>query len=600
METSYRPEIDGLRALAVLAVIAFHAGLPFASGGYLGVDIFFVISGYLITRLIVNDVSSGRFSFRKFYLRRIRRIIPALLLTIVLTIPLAWMVMVPDQLQNYGQSVVATVVMANNILLHQTRGYWSDPVEYKPLSHTWSLGVEEQFYLLFPLVMVAIFAVFRSRPRLAAGYCIAAVVLLSLALTQMYSDRFAFLMLPTRAWELGVGALVALLPSSLQNRGASLRELVALIGALAMVLPMALFDEVHAIPSPMSTIPVAGCALFIWGATHKGMAGRLFAARPIVAVGLISYSAYLFHQPVFAVIKLLSDEPPAPWLLASLTPLILMLAWASWYWIEGPARDRTRISDKAILAICGGIAAICFALGMMFHLSNGLASSWATIHSDPAKHPVDISDFNRSVRGYLRDDLDPAIRHRNVLVVGDSFAHDALHMAVLGGGVEAKGLALVRRSRCEALLERKAESFADKAAIAIVAFDFDEIEIFCITNLVTKLENAGFDTVRVLGTKRFGYTVNSAAFGFAGGEDGRLALRPPEIRRLNQLARQALPEGVFIDPLDDVSASENRVPVYTKSGMLVSQDAKHVTPDGARWIGEALFARPEFAVLTEN
>ncbi|MBV6637148.1 MAG: acyltransferase, partial [Mameliella sp.] len=205
----YRPEVDGLRAVAVLPVILYHAGSEVFSGGFVGVDVFFVISGYLITGLLLEDMDGGRFSLWRFYERRARRILPALIAVILPCLVLGWFVMLPDPYENLGQSVVATLVFGNNLLVYLTSGYWGPVGEFRPLLHTWSLGVEEQFYVVAPLVLFAVW-------RVARGYLLQTVLLLwgiSLArnLSLTWTDwDYAFLMIDTRAWQLLTGAAVLL------------------------------------------------------------------------------------------------------------------------------------------------------------------------------------------------------------------------------------------------------------------------------------------------------------------------------------------------------------------------------------------------------
>ena len=214
---SYRPEIDGLRALAVFAIILYHTGAPAFGGGYLGVDIFFVISGYLITGILTCELLENRFSICNFYERRIRRIIPALLVLIVVVTPAAFLLMLPDDLASYGQSVVATLLFANNILLLLTSGYFELEVIFKPLMHTWSLAVEEQYYVVVPLLLGAAFKLGGVRYLL---WFLSGVVLISLGFSILASNIWPvanFLLISSRAWELGVGSIAMLVQSRLRH-----------------------------------------------------------------------------------------------------------------------------------------------------------------------------------------------------------------------------------------------------------------------------------------------------------------------------------------------------------------------------------------------
>lgn len=335
----YRPEIDGLRALAVLPVMVFHAGLPVLTGGYVGVDVFFVISGYLITTILLDDIAGGRFSIARFYERRVRRILPALFVMIAACVPFAWMWMLPEEFKSFGQSVVATVLFSNNVLLWLTSGYFAQAAETKPLLHTWSLGVEEQFYILFPLLLAVL--VRPGRIALAIGLLGAASIALMLwsVQTGMPGSEARFYLLPTRAWELLAGSAAALwLRSGRPAPARPLRSALALLGVVSVAVAMVTFDRGTDFPSLWTVLPVAGTVLLILFAGPDEPVGRLMGHRIPVAVGLVSYSAYLWHQPVFVFYKLRMMEEIAPLAALGLIALSLGLATLTWRFVEQPFR----------------------------------------------------------------------------------------------------------------------------------------------------------------------------------------------------------------------------------------------------------------------
>ena len=293
---SYRADIDGVRAVAVMGVILAHAGLG-APGGFLGVDIFFVISGYLITTILLRDLEAGRYTLRGFYERRARRILPALVLVIACCVPFAVWLLLPDFLENFGQSVFATLFFSNNILLAATSGYWEIESAFKPLLHTWSLGVEEQFYIVFPLLLAFLWR-FGRRVQIVT-LAVAALVSFALAEHGWRTYPEASFYLPTsRAWELLAGCLIAYLPR--KPRGSD--QAVTLACLPALILPLVLFDEHTPSPSVYSAIPVLATAGLILFNRPETLAFKVLALRPLVFIGLISYSAYLWHQPVFAFV----------------------------------------------------------------------------------------------------------------------------------------------------------------------------------------------------------------------------------------------------------------------------------------------------------
>ena len=320
----YRSEIDGLRAIAVVPVILFHAGIPAFDGGFVGVDIFFVISGYLITTILLADLEHGRFSLVRFYERRARRILPALLFVIACCTPFAWLWMLTSQLKAYGDSLVSIALFASNILFWRQSGYFAAAAELKPMLHTWSLAVEEQYYLIFPLALLAIW---RSNRKLVLPTILAAAAG-SLVLAEWGAARApvaAFFWAPTRFWEILSGSLCAV---AIRNYSVPRSEIGGWTGIGLIAVSMIWFTSSTPTPSLWTLLPVGGTALTILFARSDTLAGRFLGLRPFVAIGLVSYSAYLWHQPLLALarIRLLAD--PKGWLLAGLMAATFVLAIA--------------------------------------------------------------------------------------------------------------------------------------------------------------------------------------------------------------------------------------------------------------------------------
>jgi len=300
----YRREIDGLRALAIAPIILFHAGFGIFQGGYLGVDIFFVISGYLITSILLRDLQLDRLALANFYERRARRILPALFLVMGVCLLVAPFVMLPAEMKALAKSLIAVATFSSNLLFWRESGYFDISGDFKPLLHTWSLAVEEQFYLLYPLFLLAISRWARTRLALL----LAAVGLLSLALAHWAAFHRAgadFYLLPTRAWELLMGALAGYY---LTNRKGSPHQAadgaLALIGIVCTVVPVFLFSAATPHPSAYTLLPTLGAAMVILFARPDNFAGLILGSWPLVELGLISYSAYLWHQPIFAFTRI--------------------------------------------------------------------------------------------------------------------------------------------------------------------------------------------------------------------------------------------------------------------------------------------------------
>lgn len=363
----YRSDIDGLRALAVVPVILYHMGSALAPGGYVGVDVFFVISGYLITTVIRTEIDAGEFSILRFYERRARRILPALFATVLLTWLIALWVFMPDELRDMGASMVGVAAFASNILFWQQTDYFSGPVELKPLIHTWSLAVEEQYYILFPLFLMALARWGRRRyfwPTIVVAFVSFAI---SLAMLRLDPSGNYYL-LPSRAWELLVGSLLAY--GSLELRNRNWAEVLAAGGLVAILASVVLLDHDSPFPGYNALWPCLGAgAIIAAGSRGPTFVGRLLGWKPMVAIGLISYSLYLVHWPVIVFTRYVLLDMPGPLGQVAMIVAMVALAILSWRFVERPFRNRHRYSQRAILTIAavglvatGAAGAATFAL----------------------------------------------------------------------------------------------------------------------------------------------------------------------------------------------------------------------------------------------
>ena len=341
---NHRREIDGLRALAVLPVILFHAGFELFSGGFVGVDVFFAISGYLITTIILAELEQEKFSIVNFYERRARRILPALFLVMLVCIPFAWVLLTPADLNSFAKSLVAVPLFVSNIFFWRDGEYFETTAKLRPLLHTWSLAVEEQFYVLFPLFLMFFWKLGKRKILITLGFIFLASV--TLAQWGAYAKPNAsFYLLPTRGWELLIGAFAALYLSK-ANRKEFSKGLSDFLGWLGVALILyAVFFFSNAIPSPSlySLIPTIGTVLFILFATQQTTVGKFVGNNLFVGVGLISYSSYLWHQPVFAFARHLFKDLDQL-LILLLVSLVFAISYFSWRFIEQPFRSKARFN----------------------------------------------------------------------------------------------------------------------------------------------------------------------------------------------------------------------------------------------------------------
>ncbi|MDR1045323.1 MAG: acyltransferase [Candidatus Adiutrix sp.] len=425
---NYRPEIDGLRAVAVLAVLFYHAGLAGFSGGYVGVDVFFVISGYLITRLLALDLSQKRFSLKKFYERRCRRILPALFIMCLSVSLAAWFLFLPFEFKNFGRSLAATATFWANILFWRQTGYFDAESFTKPLLHCWSLAVEEQFYIFFPLLLAFLHR--KTGRRLWSALAFLALLSLALSAGQVLSrPETAFYFLPSRAWELLLGSLAALWPYA--PTPARLIEPLAGFSLFLILAPFFLYGASTPFPGLAAAPPVFGAALFIH--VHQaGLAlsrpGRWLAAAPLRNLGKISYSLYLWHWPLLSIPRYLRQEPLSPAARLAALAGAFLLAWLSWRFIENPVRQRRLLkSGRAVLAASlAGILCLT-AAGRLVRSADGFPSrltGQARLYAEAAEDSYRIGASRLfspyEVRAWP---LGPESREPGFLVWGDSHAN---------------------------------------------------------------------------------------------------------------------------------------------------------------------------------
>lgn len=348
----YRPEIDGLRAVAIIPVILFHIGFQTFSGGYTGVDVFFVISGFLITTIIYTELEQNKFSILNFYERRSRRILPLLFFVLLATIPFAWISLFNVDMVDYFESLISTPLFYSNFLFAFEANYFDTSVDLKPLLHTWSLAVEEQYYIMFPLFMIILWKFNLKKRLLTLLFMFGLLSFIFAEWASFYYPTYNFYLLPSRAWELAVGAIMAIaieksFLSKIQNNSI-LSEILSIIGFALILAGFFIITEDTRFPSSYAIFPTIGSALVIGFANSKNLIGRLLSLKVFVFIGLISYSAYLWHHPIIAFSKHLSLSEDSLSQKIFLLGIIISLSYLSWNYVENPFRNKKKFSRKFI------------------------------------------------------------------------------------------------------------------------------------------------------------------------------------------------------------------------------------------------------------
>ena len=378
---THRNDIDGLRAFAVLPVVLHHAGVSGFSGGFVGVDVFFVISGFLIASILLRDAAENRFSIIRFYERRARRILPALFAMLAICAVFGALFLPPQPLKDLGASLQAAVFFFANIWFYQRgEGYFSPDAQADPLLHTWSLAVEEQFYIVFPLLIWLFVGRSRRGLTLVVALLCAASLVYSEAISRT-APSYNFYIVLTRAWELGIGVMLALCGARLVA-SKPVVETFAVLGLAGVLVPVFLYDDATRFPGLSAVPPVLGAAMIIWSGSHlQTYVSRLLSLRPFVFVGLLSYSLYLWHWPVLVAfeLRLGVHDLPLSFMAVALV-LSLALAWVSWRFVERPFRKpaASGFGRKAIFAQAA-VGIVClFAVASAFVETDGFKA-----HADP-------------------------------------------------------------------------------------------------------------------------------------------------------------------------------------------------------------------------
>lgn len=624
----YRPEIDGLRALAVLPVILFHAGFHAFGGGFVGVDVFFVISGYLITSIIINDLQVGQFSIGRFYERRARRILPALFLVMLVCVPFAWLWLLPAEMREFSRSVISVLAFVPNIYFWLTTNYFAASAENLPLLHTWSLGVEEQFYVLFPLLLW-----WGWRFGLVAiGLCTAVMAMLSMGASEWAwrTGKFSanFFLAPTRAWELASGALMAMAWRNGPIHGfvrPFVSNAASLFGLLLLLAAVLFFKSTTPTPSVYALVPVGGTLLIIGFAGPQTLVYRLLSHKWLVGIGLISYSAYLWHQPLFAFARIRFDSEQPVVVMLALSVASLLLAYLTWAFVEKPFRKKSAIPVLDLIKYSAVGAGALLVFSVISEWTNGFrdripAADWQL--ADYADSTAQGSYVTKRFR-QLQADFDANDNRRKVLVVGDSYAEDLVNALVESdrfSGIQLRTYRIppecqiylasrnvsayiepARQAACDRI--RNSSQLKTRIASAnavILASSWRDWAIESLPETIELMQLKADQSLFVVGPKHVGaVNVRQLLRLPAQSRASYMAEVSPEIVRRDKVLSEMLPKHQYVSMQVAVCGAADKCLQFTSSGDLVSFDGRHLTKAGAALAGRSLASTSTLSLLAD-
>lgn len=621
IKSDYRPDIDGLRAIAVISVLLHHLNSALLPGGFLGVDIFFVISGYLITSHIYKEISIGSFSLAKFYKRRINRILPALMVIVLASALVGFFILSPRDLLKFSKSAVSALMGFSNIFFWQEYGnYFSGKSGEAPLLHTWSLGVEEQFYFIWPLLLTLLF-------KLRQRYAIASLVVLTMifVLVSEAGVRFAasasYYLLPTRFFELMFGGLLSFLIILIKPSSTRAASFSAFFGLGIIILSLAFIETTSPFPGLNAVWPCFGATLLIWAGSREHALFAILCSRPMVSIGLISYSLYLWHWPIIAYLNYLYIEIDFN-VGVGVAFSSFVLAWATWKFIETPMRKSgARLSTKRVLFIRFSLPALCFGIFAALAVKAGgfperfdplAAELEKALDSRPellragCHVPTALfstpPDFDKCRIGYEKADLDG-------MIIGDSFANHFTGMIDVMAKEAKDSFVDYTMGSCPPLLNYDnglGESYSLKCKMrnasiysllkakrfkkVILAANWSEtadLGVF-LKNSIDQIELTGAQVIIILNNPKIENGSSCPVRAVMYGVDIECGVREADYPKYFSDIRNHYPNVKFLDPRLIICKDGYCKP--TLEGELIYRDGSHLTDSGSRRLGTLMLA----------
>ena len=607
----YRKEIDGLRALAIIPIIFFHANLAPFQGGYIGVDVFFVISGYLITNIIIDEIEQKKFSISNFHERRARRIMPALIVVTLTSSILSIFFMYPYQILDFANSIFFTSTLTSNFYFWQnTGGYFSGTfVEQMPLLHTWSIAVQEQFYIFFPLFFLLIWRL---------GYkifffSILLITLISFSISEFastHNPRANFFLIVTRVWEILIGSMSSIYLLKIRNKNYG-SEIFSIIGISIIIIPFFIYDKNTPFPSIYTLLPTIGTLLIIIFCNNLTKVGKFLSYKPLVKIGLISYGIYLWHQPLLAFSKIYFDNSLSNFFSIIVCLISLIFAYITWRFIEIPFRNKNIINKKFFLIFV--FFSFLFMIGYysVAIKSKGFVKLWPLEDRNlVATHPLKSANYVREKFDTHRDNIFLENGKKNLLIIGDSQAQDFTNL-IYEAGYNFKLNISTRHifPRCgnlfvdkEIILNLKkynpencnSEKYYDLSLknlikkadyiFLISSWEYDEVKYIPLSiKNIKKITNS---KVYVVSRKSFPNlhwsTHDLVKIGYKKRASLRMEVNKEHIKT-HEYMKNYLDDLNFIN-LHDLLCKKNKCPIFDQKANLLSYDGSHFTKKGAKFM----------------
>ncbi len=630
----YRPEIDGLRAFAVLIVIFFHLDIPFFNGGYVGVDIFFVISGYLISSIILNDLKKNKFTLKNFYLRRIRRIIPILSFVILVSSFVSFFILLPYQLVDYSFSAISSIFFFSNFYFWQYSGYFSPNSNTLPLLHSWSLSIEEQYYIIYPVILI-IFLKYLNFQKfiLILFICLSLLSVLfgqfggNLKFTYPYYEKnflffnqsfFASFYLPFgRIWELLIGYFLYLNTGNFLKKSQTVKNFYSILGLLLLLFSIYSFNKNSPHPGFITFIPVIGTALIILFCDKTTLLFKILSYKRIVFIGLISYSLYLWHYPLYVYANLYYENFKIHDYFFYMSALFL-ISYYSWRFIELPFRNINIISNKKLFISIGFI----YLLILIISITSINSRGFINMYENDDKNL--LSNSNKIYSNYVEDKFNIYKKNSydetkiNILIIGDSQAQDFVNILSYMPTIEKYNFKSVYiSSKCQ-IYYPKDNKLNDNILLSNRSLCSNENNMLDIKDLIQKYENifiisswkdwsvnildktiqnmdlSSQQKLFIVGPKDFGEIKIKKFLNKTKNEKRMFKFNlEKDILKINDNLSKNTENYEFINLIENI-CERNLCPKFTEKGDLISYDGGHLTPEGAKFIYEKIKDKLEF------